>query len=69
MFDKLVSSRREIVIGFLALMSVLRSSWVLGCLVLRTVKTPVYLSEKSAAKRSAIARPIPPAAPVTINVP
>lgn len=69
MLERLVSSRENIVDGFLALRSVLQRCWLLGWLVLRTVKTPVYLSEKSAAKRSAIARPMPPAAPVTITVP
>lgn len=55
--------------GFLALRSVLRRSWALALLVLRTLNTPVHMSEKSVVKRSAIARPMPPNAPVTINVP
>lgn len=67
--DRLVSSRSEMVAGFLAFASELRRSWLLALLVLRTVNKPVYLSEKCAVKRSAIARPMPPAAPVTINVP
>ena len=45
MLERLVSSRGKMVDGFLALRSVFRRSWVLGLLVLRTVKTPVYVSE------------------------
>ena len=45
MLERLVSSRGKMVDGFLALRSILRRSWVLGLLVLRTIKTPVYVSE------------------------
>lgn len=69
MLERLVSSRGEIVDGLLALRSVLRRSWALALLVLRTLNTPVYMSEKSVVNRSAIARQMPPNAPVTINLP
>lgn len=70
MLERLVSSRSEIVNGFLALRNVLRRSWALALLVLRTLNTPVYMSEKSVVKRSAIARPMPPMLQLLcINVP
>lgn len=67
--ERLVSSRSKTVAGFFAFASDLRRSWLLALLVLRTVNMPVYVLEKSVTKCSAIARPMPPAAPVTINVP
>lgn len=66
---KLLSSSLEMVKSFLLLSRVLRRSCAFTSPVLRTVSSPVYESEYSAARRYAIARPIAPAAPVTINVP
>ncbi len=43
--ERLVSSRGKMVDGVLALRSTWRRIWVVWLLALRTVKTPVYVSE------------------------